>query len=112
MKKLLVTNPQQIVDLIFDACNSVEDCEYELGIDFAYESDPNVFKADFNFPCKDEDPYEGEDVNQNVWRKREDCILPKTYPVLMVYYIEDGFDRFGDVEIRLYEFVTLEDFKA
>ncbi len=113
MKKLFVTNPQQIIDLIYDATNSVEDAEYELGIHFAYESDSTVFAADFKIlgsRSHEDDPYDGEPINQNVWRRTEDCVLPETYPILMVYHIEDTSDRFGKVSFRMYEFVTIDDF--
>lgn len=112
MDKVLITNPQQIVDILFDGTNSVEECEHELGIDFAYEADEKVFRADFKWPSKDDDPYDGEPVNQNVWRKREDCILPESYPVVMVYRIGNDFDRFGKVSFRMYEFVSLSDFEG
>lgn len=116
MEKKLIKNAQEIIDLLEPHYSSVEDLEYDLGIAFAYESDPSSFAADYQFggiKWREEDPHDGEEVTFRVWRPRVDCMLPNSYPVLMVYYLENSskFDRFCDMNVRIYEFVTLDDFR-
>jgi len=113
MEKKLIKNAQEIIDLLEHVYSSVEDLEYDLGVTFAYEADHTCFSSDYRIlgsKWREEDPYDGEEVTYKVWRREESCILPENYPVLMVYHFENTFDYFGNVSIKFFEFVTLEDF--
>ena len=114
MEKKLIKSVQEIIDLIEPFYSRTEDLEYDLGIEFAYESNRNAFRSDYSwFGSKrhEEDPYDGEEVTFKSWRKQVDSILPSSYPVLMVYYFENDFDYFGKVDFRFFTFVTLDDFR-
>lgn len=113
MEKKLIKSAQEIIDLIEPFYSCTEDLEYDLGIEFAYESNHSAFRSDYSlFGSKrhEEDPYDGEELTFQSWRKHADCILPSSYPVLIVYYFENTFDYFGKIDIRFFDFVTLEDF--
>lgn len=113
MEKKLIKSAQEIIDLLEPFYSNIQELENDLGIEFAYESNHSVFRSDYSlFGSKrhEEDPYEGEEVTFQSWRKHADCILPSSYPVLMVHMFDNTFDRFGTVTIRIFDFVSLEDF--
>lgn len=113
MEKKLIKNAQEIIDTLEPFYSCVEGLEYDLGIEFAYESNPNAFRSDYSlFGSKrhEEDPYDGEEVTSKSWRKTSNCILPSEYPVVLVYTMENDFDYFGKVDIKIFDFVSLRDF--
>ena len=54
---------------------------------------------DFEYPFTDEFIY------------TRDAEKPKSFPLIAVYYFEEGFDRCGDVSVKLLHYVYLKDFK-
>lgn len=112
MNKTLIKSEKDYVNFFVDFVDNDIDMSFEaieslLGIEFAFE--------DGNFPndiFNDIEINEDQDIDTGVYRKREDCLFPEHYPCVMVYHIENEWDRFGDVEFRMFEFVYLQDFKG
>lgn len=88
--------------------DSVEDMEHELGIIFAdmngkYE--PTVFHRE-----DESEDFDYDEVNYSQYKVIEPGCLPEKYPCLIVHFFEKGFDRFGNVEHRIFEYVYQDDF--
>lgn len=114
MNKRLVNSKDDIVKIV------VEEIDYEktetlLGIEFQcidcyggthwlseYEEEEFQYEVD------------GDGLKfSDAWRESKYCQIewPKTFPAVFVYYFEESFDRFGDVSIAFFDWVTLKDFE-
>jgi len=76
-----------------------------LGIEFAFE-DGTWFSWD-DVDSVDED----QPIRYDLWKHREETSLPEQYPCLVVYSFTDSFDRLGNYEIYMFEYVYLTDFQ-
>lgn len=109
MNKTLFNSSAEVVKFF---CKTFED-DYEkienlLGIEFAYED--GTYRSDYSI---DELTEEIEDQElSDTWRDTYRSEIPAFFPTLMVHLFEDGFDRVGNFEICLFEFVQLSDFSA
>ncbi len=99
MNKTLVHNEAEYI-AIFSKMD-LGAMEQLLGIEYAYE--------DGYFPGDDR-ANEMLDASETIYRKVEGWDnFPESYPCLVLHWIEDTFDRMGDVKIRLVEFVYPHD---
>lgn len=110
MKKLLLTFEKQYVDFIVEnfSKTNIEHIEEFLGCTFAY-SDGQFIKdenGDLNTNANESLP-----IDCNNYRKYEDNNFPESYPCVMLYHFEKTFDRIGDVEFEICEFVYPKDFE-
>lgn len=109
MDKTLISSEKDYINFFIehDIDFSYDEIESLLGIEFAFED--GTFHSDmFNGVNVDED----QDINPDVYRKREDCLFPESYPCIMVHCIDNDHDRFGKVAFRMFDFVYPKDFNV
>lgn len=110
MKKILLTSEKQYVEFVIKEFNkhSAEKVEEFLGCCFAFSDGQFMYNDDGELNLKANDRL---DVDFDNYRKNEDNNFPESYPCLMVYTFEKDYDRCGNYEIEIFEFVYPEDFK-
>lgn len=102
MVKYLVYSDEEFLALFKDL--EWSETEILLGIEFAMAD--GRYHSDID---PDDEP-DDLSVSETVFRKLNHADFPTHYPCLVMLWIEDTFDRLGDVKIRLVEHIYLEDF--
>lgn len=99
MNKFLVKTESEYLDLFKDF--GLLDAEEFLGIEFAF--------VDGSY--QDEDGCdESQDIDRNVFRKKDDSQFPEEYPCVVLLANESSFDRFGKTQFKFLEFIYQKDF--
>ena len=104
MNKNLVNSEQQFIHFMKDQYSSIEDMELELGLSFADKNGNFIDDEDCDYDC--------DEINYSQYKMVSPGLMPKHYPCLVVHWFEKGFDRFGSVEHRIFEYVYQEDFNS
>lgn len=109
MDKALLSSEKQYVEFIIKEFEKqgVEKIEEFLGCCFAFSDGQFAYNDDGELNLKANDEL---DVDFDNYRKNEDNNFPTSYPCLMAYKFENRFDRCGDFEIEIFEFVYPADF--
>lgn len=128
MEKIFVTDDKEVIAAFYKLCKGeVEDIEEALSIEFPFED--GSYHSDYDFTNLSEDKYnelaEKEkqviDTSGDKFRKCENDLgylsdsyigFPEHYPALLVAVFEKSFDRTGDCETRIAEYVYLSDFNG
>jgi hypothetical protein len=107
MKKTLINSDQDLLNIFTqDDCDmNADEIESILNIEFAFED--GSFRDDW---VNGVEINEDQEIDLSVFRKYEDSVFPEKYPCLVVYNIENNFDRFGKVKFRMFDFVYQSDF--
>ncbi len=114
MDKRLVNSKEDIVKIVVQAIG-YEKTEILLGIEFQCID----CYGGVHWPsdhAKEGYQYEvdGDGLKfSDVWREHQSCELewPESFPAVFVYYFEDTYDRWGNVSIAFFDWVTLKDFE-
>ncbi len=102
MNKTLVQSDMEVVELLLDSSgDDFHWVENQLGIEFPFMD--GTFQSDDN--CD-----ETQNVDTESYRVTDPGMFPESYPCVVVHTFEKSFDRTGQVEISLFEFVYLTDF--
>lgn len=99
MKQTLVKNEQEFMSIFKD--DYFEDVEKLLNIQYAYAD--GQFPDDLN--CDESLP-----LAKSIYRKIDNIDFPERYPCVVISCIEDDFNGFGPIKIRILRFVYLKDF--
>jgi len=93
--------------------NSIESSEELLGIECAMRDEAGNCAFISDLKTAEELAYwEDQLVAGDVFRIVSPQELPAKYPVLVLTFFEDSWDRLGDFSARIIEFVYPEDFIA
>lgn len=101
MKKYLVNSEKECVSLF----KSFVDAEIFLNIEFAFVD--GTYQSDIG---KNPSIDESQDIDIKVYRKNKDSIFPEEYPCLVILENEKDFDRQGEFQIQIFDFVYQKDF--
>jgi hypothetical protein len=89
---------------------SPEDIEKMLGIEFAYADGRYPSDLEDSTPEDGDWSWEDQPVDFTTYRYGEAPYFPATYPALVLYSFEEGYDRGGKVETRVLLYVERQEF--
>jgi hypothetical protein len=114
MKRKVVRSESEVVKLTTKLLrkqgSAVEEIEQTLGVEFPFKD--GTYHSEMDQQPEDKVvEWESQDVDFDKYRKVKEGFFPKTYPAVMLWCVENDFDRFGPVNFRMFEFVELTDFR-
>lgn len=98
----------QMMSKISFGIEEVENC---LGIEFAYVDGTYATDRMNEAEINDDWDWEDMDLNFHVYRRKDSCNLPNSYPVLLLYNFDSDYDRMGKMTTCMFDFVTKDDVK-
>jgi hypothetical protein len=114
MKRKFVYSEAEFVHVLVKECRRnricVGDMEALLGLEFPYKDGTFLSDEDKLPEGTNYSQWESQQCDFTKYRKTEPKLFPKSYPVALLYQLENEFDRMGSFDIRLIEFVELAEF--
>ena len=115
MNRKLVNSEQEIVALVVAALaerTGPEAVEHLLGVEFAFADGRYPRDLEAEAEVTGEWSWEEQPVDYTVYRRGEAPYFPGSYPTLVLYDFERGFDRFGQVESRVLVYAERREFQS
>ncbi len=109
MNKILLNSEQEYMNLFLADENNLAEWEIESLLDIEFALEDGTYPKDW---IKGIAINEDQELDITVYRKCESSIFPESYPCVMVYFIENSFDKLGAVKFRMFDFVYESDFKC
>lgn len=114
MKRKIVHSESEFVQYLVKLCNrnriGVAEMEGIIGVEFAFQDGTYVSDEDKLPEGTDVSRWSEQPCDFTKYRKTKTVKFPKTYPTMLLAWVEDDCDRGGPVGIRLVEFVELAEF--